>query len=253
MSTITKILLHQLTTLTPRDLQGVKAIASGVFGGSKLNSVELPNTCEAIYGMAFCDSTNLQKIILPSSVKKIGTHAFARCSALNNVTLNLPSDCIIQGDAFVATPYYNNATSDLCSSDGKILIKGVSSQLPSSVVNLAGNSGGANLVVNSHLSLPDRIQIIVGHITGTPTKMTIGSSTHYMGTDAIPDTVTTLICRQPSGMKITLPIAGEAQGLTYKKDARNVAIYTDNEDIKKYNWSGDNVTATFYPLSQAPA
>lgn len=54
-------------------------------------------------------------------------------------------------------------------------------------------------------------------------------------------------------MKISLPTAGETFGLTYNKNSRAVNIYTDNEDIRNYNWSGDNVTPTFYSLSQAPA
>lgn len=37
-------------------------------------------------------------------------------------------------------------------------------------------------------------------------------------------------------------------GFAYYKTAYTVNIYTDNEDIKNYNWSGDNITPTFYHL-----
>ena len=53
---------------------------------------------------------------------------------------------------------------------------------------------------------------------------------------------------QPSGMSVELPTSGSSTGLAYFKSAREITIYTDNEDIKNYDWSGDNVTATFYHL-----
>lgn len=82
--------------------------------------------------------------------------------------------------------------------------------------------------------------------------MIIGENVRFMGHEAIPYTVTTLVCKQPSSKYVELPEPGDATGLTHDKSSRNVAIYTDNECMKNYNWKGDNVTATIYPLSQAP-
>lgn len=52
---------------------------------------------------------------------------------------------------------------------------------------------------------------------------------------------------QPSGMKLSLPTPGMA-GMLYSKSARTIPIYTDNEDIASYNFSGDNVTTTVVHL-----
>jgi hypothetical protein len=50
-------------------------------------------------------------------------------------------------------------------------------------------------------------------------------------------------------MLLTLPAAGKETGISYSKNARNITIYTDNEYIKTYDWTTDNATVTFYPLS----
>lgn len=53
---------------------------------------------------------------------------------------------------------------------------------------------------------------------------------------------------QPSGMEVTLPTAGSSTGMFYVKTARAMNVYTDNETIKNYAWSSDNITATLYHL-----
>ena len=45
------------------------------------------------------------------------------------------------------------------------------------------------------------------------------------------------------GVKVTM-----GEGCAYYKSAVTTTIYTDNDDIKNYNWAGDNVTPTFYHL-----
>jgi len=54
--------------------------------------------------------------------------------------------------------------------------------------------------------------------------------------------------KTPSGVAMTLPTAGNGSGMFYNKTAKTMTIYTDNETIKNYNWSADNVTPTFYHL-----
>jgi hypothetical protein len=48
----------------------------------------------------------------------------------------------------------------------------------------------------------------------------------------------------PSGVRVNLP-----SGFANSKTAYSVTIYTDNEDIRNYDWAGDNITATFYHLN----
>lgn len=60
--------------------------------------------------------------------------------------------------------------------------------------------------------------------------------------------ITTLRFEQPAGMAVTLPTAGSGTGMCYCKTATATTIYTDNETIKNYAWSTDNITATIYHL-----
>ena len=56
-------------------------------------------------------------------------------------------------------------------------------------------------------------------------------------------TGSTLKFLTPKGVKVTM-----GEGCAYYKSAVTTTIYTDNDDIKNYNWAGDNVTPTFYHL-----
>lgn len=60
--------------------------------------------------------------------------------------------------------------------------------------------------------------------------------------------LTTMTFNQPAGMYVELPSAGNGTGMLYVKTAREMTIYTDNEYIKNYNYSADNITATILHL-----
>lgn len=60
--------------------------------------------------------------------------------------------------------------------------------------------------------------------------------------------ISSVTFNQPFGMEVELPEAGSGTGMFYVKTARSMTIYTDNETIKNYNWSTDNITATLYHL-----
>ena len=86
------------------------------------------------------------------------------------------------------------------------------------------------------------------------TKIVIGASVSKIEAVLVPhEKVTTLVFRQPQSLVVDLPSPGENTGLAYYKQSRDVTIYTDNDSIKNYGWATDNVTATFKPLSEAPA
>lgn len=251
MSILTKYLLGKLTYLGPEQLQGIKILGLPGAGNNAIEEINLPASCEIIGANTFYQCKKLKKITLPNSIKMIGTYAFSNCEALETVILNLPSECLIDAYAFYESKFYNNATENIYSSDGGILIKGVTADLLPSTINL-GPGVGENFIVNSRLTIPDQIQIICGDMKGSPNSMVIGENVRFMWTKAIPYTVTTLVSKQPSSKYVELPKPGDGTGLSYDKSSRKVTIYTDNECIKNYNWAGDNVTATFYPLSQAP-
>jgi len=171
--------------------------------------------------------------------------------------------------AFDGTPFVNNITagSMLYMSNGRILVSHKISKpstnlsIPDTVVNIASRalykySEDTNF---KKCVIPDTVEILGDNIfdeQSTLTSITVGASVRRIGVDLTPsNSVTTLIFRQPAGMYVELPPAGDGEfiGLAYNKNSRNVSIYTDNECIKNYDWATDNVTATFYPLSSAPA
>lgn len=49
----------------------------------------------------------------------------------------------------------------------------------------------------------------------------------------------------PAGASVTF-----GTSVFYYKEARQADIYTDNDDIKAYDFAGDNMTVTFHPLSE---
>lgn len=258
MSILSAIITKTIQTISSYDIYGITQIHAMAFYNSKLKSIGIPETCKAIGRMAFGNCKNLSSVTIPSSIEYIGVYAFMNTEALQSCNLNnIKPTCQIRPAAFSGAYFFENATSNLYGGNGKILIKAVSSSWPSGITNLAAHSCNA-LVKNAKLIIPDTIQILGGSPTNLDsdnalTDLTIGSNISELISDSIPNTVTTLVCRQPAGMKITLPAeTGDGKGLSYKKEARNMTLYTDNEDMKNYDWAGDNVTVTIYPLSQAP-
>lgn len=103
--------------------------------------------------------------------------------------------------------------------------------------------------------IPDSVKVIkerAFYNCRTARTITIGSSVSKIeklvfGTSAQSLAYNTVTFRQPAGMTITLPTAGD-NGMFYCKKAYSITVYTDNETIKNYKWASDNVTATFKHL-----
>lgn len=252
MSILSSILSKTVTSLNPKDLTGVRKLMPDVLRGcNSLVYVNLPKTCEHIGHCAFYDCSHLNTVIIPESVNFISDSAFANCG-INSITINNPN-CIIRQNAFSGCTFYNNNTGNILAANGKILIKANSSTWPTGVTNLAGKSCDS-LISNSSLTIPDYV-IMLGDnpVSESITKITFGKNLSYFTTSSIPTSATTLIFKQSANTSITFPEPGDGTGVSYTKDARNVTIYTDNIDVKNYDWTTDNVTVTIYPLSQAPA
>lgn len=225
--------------------------------------------CKKIAKYSFYECTKLKSIEIPYSVKRIEGSSFADCTALTDInTDEMDPHCKITTASDIAyapfrnTGVHNNLPADTIwlMAKGKIMAGNTcitssgSLVIPDSVINLASNAcSGANDNFTSFV-IPDTVEIICDDvITSTGlTKLTVGKSVRDIGTSLIPSGIVTLIFRQPAGMEIELPTAGDGTGMAYNKDSRAVSIYTDNEYIKNYDWATDNVTATFYPLSDAP-
>jgi len=106
----TDILGTSSTVHIPDEYNGypVTGIAGSAFYGcNNIEEVIIPDTVKKIGNSAFCNSKNLIKVVMPDSVTEIGYRAFAECIKLENITFsnNLIS---ISEDAFSNSGYYNN-------------------------------------------------------------------------------------------------------------------------------------------------
>lgn len=251
MSLISDYLSKNLTAVTKEQLSG----ANRIF-----------NSC-------FYEHTKLKSIGIPYSVKVIEIDAFVNCSALAEIdTDSMDPFCEINSVAgriaFFGTAWVNNqpANSMFTMANGQILVgNNISAPsngfvIPSTVKNIAGAacgrlSGSADSLFTS-VVIPDTVEMIQRNIfegQTSLTKITVGSGVRKITGLITPGTnMKEMIFRQPAGMTIELPTPGANDGMAYNKDAYSMNIYTDNEYIRNYGWSTDNVTATFYPLSSAP-
>lgn len=244
MSLITEVMSRSIASWPEKELAGITKIREYAFYGC----------------------TALRSVSLPDTITEIGMDAFHGCTALTDVQFgNIYPYSLIYSEAFADTPWLASLPKDemICISQDRILLTNTISDptagfvIPDTVVNLASHAceqyGGVSLV---SVIIPDSVEIVqsspfYGH--SSLTTITVGASVRKIRTNFCPGTqTTTLIFRQPAGMEVELPPAGDGTGLSYNKSSHAIAIYTDNECIKNYDWATDNVTATFYPLSEAP-
>lgn len=75
--------------IIPSEIYGVPVteIASNVFTGYKIASVEIPYTVETLYDGAFSGVYDIAFILVPGSVKNMGTGVFSDCPDLTKVNL----------------------------------------------------------------------------------------------------------------------------------------------------------------------
>lgn len=264
-STITKTLSG---VLTAKDLEGISKIGFGAFRGCpNLIAVALPDTITTIEQYAFYDCPNLQTIYMGKNCfTSLTLYTFS--ATLSNIDMSdISENSVMNTLYFAETEWYNSLPTEsmICIANDKMLFTNTISkpsegfEIPSTVTVLGGLScqkyGDTSDSNFTSFVIPDTIENIQGSVfEGQPlATITVGSSVRKIGSYLTPSTTTTtLIFRQPAGMYIELPTAGNGSGMAYDKDSRAISVYTDNEYIKNYDWATDNVTVTIYPLSQAP-
>lgn len=272
MSLIQRILNRTITSLSANELNGITGIRPFCFYGCPLTNVELSESVKYIEGGAFNSCKSLAKIIFGKNVEYVGYMCFADCELLTTIdTENMNPYCMFYDICGIDnTAWYINqpegsmitmAKSRILFSN-KITTPSNGFKIPDTVINLAsyscckyGDTVDSNF---TSVVIPDTIEMVQRSIFSGQTaltQITVGSNVNrFTGTLTPGTNIKNLIFRQPAGMVIELPEAGEeGYGLGYNKDSYSINIYTDNEYIKNYDWAADNVTATFYPLSEAPA
>lgn len=237
MGKLSEVLSGSLTALTAEDLKGVYCIRSNCFKGcAGLTAVELPHT-----------------------VKHIDFYAFYGCPLETLDTSRLEKDCLIAPNAFdpSAWPFYDGTSRVLMGKDDCIMFKNESgsTEIPACVKNIAGSAFTSLDSSITAVTIPDTVEILYGGkvVPDSVVNVTVGAGVYKMSTGTMYSTSSrTWVFRQPAGMTVELPTAGDGTGLNYYKDSRTITIYTDNECIINYDWSGDNITANIYPLADAP-
>lgn len=209
-----QILDRSITSLTKDDLKGVKKIGSYAFYGCNyLTNIEIPELITVIEnnGLGGCGFVN---ITIPSHVVEIQESAFAACPKLTSVPITLGVDYI---------------SNNMCSNCTGLIDITIPDNIK--IINASAFTGCSNLKT----------------ITITKNVNQIGALVWSNTTGAL--SITDVYFQQPSGMTVTLPTAGSSTGMFYVKTARSMNVYTDNETIKNYAWSSDNITPTFYHLN----
>lgn len=253
MNLIAQTLSKTLTEVTADQLKGISYIRNS----------------------AFRNSSNLTAISLPETINKIGQDVFDFSENIANVDIEridpytIVGPMIPSGNGVLQNTVWFKNHSDIWiyAATGKILVGNKLSSpdntftIPDTVVNLWPHSCSlyTGTPTLTSVVIPDKVEIIQHDVFDGQTSLatiTVGASVRYIGGYLTPGTqTTTLIFRQPAGMFIELPIAGESitsTGMAYNKTSRAISIYTDNEYIQNYDWATDGVTPTFHPLSEAP-
>ena len=218
-------------------------------------------------------------IALPDNITTIDMSAFVGSSFAsdnnNNPTFTFSNNIQkVIGYGYVSTSFFKNASNDgnvWKINDIVLEAYGYSSSfteatIPNGTRLMASNLFGSlynnglqhsfsnlttiNLPTDNILKeIPDRFCQMCSKLT---TINAIPASVSKIGVNAFAYTdgsmaLAELRFNQPAGMYVELPTAG-ANGMFKVKTARSMTIYTDNEYIKNYDYSADNITATIYHL-----
>lgn len=292
MLTIQSLFAHQLTSLTSQDLKDIQIVSTGVFNNqSNLTSVDLPDTVKAVENYAFqkcpIDSLHLpsslesvgiasfegcksQKLSLPKSLMTIGYNAFEGSNYTEIDIEKLSPQCQTGGDLFGWQSPWVKSHVPQVAANGQLLIgfSGTSDfkeAIPSTVTILGSRCLEYPLLDASPKDLvsyviPDHIKSIRDMIfTGqyNLAQLVVGSGVTEIGKELIPKyasgvNIKTIVFRQPANLEVKLPSPGSGTGMAYQKSSSSITVYTDNKSIRNYDWSKDNLTVTFKPLSGAP-
>ena len=207
-----QIVDRSATVLTEKDLNGITKITEYAMAYLNLDVLEIPKNINEIDGYAFAYSTLPNNMEIPKNISTIGEGLF----------------------------YYSKVT--------KII--------DTWGIDYIGELMYSNCTSLTDITIPEYIKVIKNNAFGNCTnlkKVTITKNVNEIGVQVWSNTlgamaITDAYFQQPSGMTVTLPAAGSSTGMFYVKTARSMNVYTDNETIKNYAWSSDNITPTFYHL-----
>jgi hypothetical protein len=204
---------------------------SKTHGGIQFQSTFIiPNSITGIGKFAFYyhgrgnrfNATENSPLVIPSTVQVLNQECFSGQSGTYNITH--------------APEYYDIYTT----------------YLPNKAFKNIASLGGHVKSVTLHSGLLSiGSECFMDQANSNFTSLTIPSTVQTIGASAFKNTttLTTLIFEQPANMSLTLPTAGSSTGMGYCKSATQKTIYTDNLQIKNYDWASDNITATFYHLN----
>lgn len=275
MANLSKLLSGEITKVTEKDLFGCTRITHACFAGcEKLESVQVPFGVVYVSPEAFMCCRNLKTVSLPASVKYVGccvpqesgsytqsyeySRTFYGCDSdefsVSDTCKNLQVGCHIVKGAFEKTNdydnFYNSSEDAWVVGDGILLgLNSGITDIPSTVTTVPKAIYKDFPSTITTVVIPDSVQFMWGDFTGNTSYIktaVVGAGVTKIEKGVMYNTnITTWVFRQPEGLSVELP----ASHLGYDKNSRTISVYTDNESITNYNWSGDNITANIYPLS----
>lgn len=286
MSAETSALFKQLiqgleaVTMDGSELEGATYIGEGIFQSfvylysspssygktymfANNTSLVLPEGITEIKTQALERSSGLKSIILPESLLLIkGLGMSSSTSELNHITIKKNvQQCNVQifmggtspSIVYGAENMQSTVTTGIFGRSSTSVVSDTTISFTDDVKSIPGSLCNFNVANPDNFSLPPYLESLgakslplnLTTITIPATVREIKGMIKYSNGDS---RITTSRFLQPAGMSVTLPTAGSSTGMFYYKSSYNMTVYTDNETIKNYNWSADNVTPTFYHL-----
>jgi len=253
-----QVLDRSVTLLTSSQLKGLLKVGPGKFYlAQSLSQIELPSTATILDDYAFygIGATNVSPAVtvtikLPNTITSIGNRCFQSAAILS---MNFPASiqslgiyafdgCISwEADTITIPGAVDNIPTycfNACSKIKEFILQEGITEVKSYAF---GNCTGM-----VSLSLPESLTTLQAnsfYYCTALTEIRIPKNVATMGQYCFYDSkATNVYFEQPAGMTVSMTQVFNG------KNARTMNVYTDNESIKNYNWSGDNITPTFYHL-----
>lgn len=180
-------------------------------GGTRLNTVTIPNTVTSIGACAFKDCNGLTSVSIPNSVTYIGSSAFSGCTSLSSI--NIP-DLVTS---------INSGTFYHCTSLTSI-------NIPSSVTSI-GSSAFQNCNGLTSVTIPDSV-FGIDHYAFAQCyhleSVTLGSGVIYISNGAFED------CHDIMQMTCNATVPPSAWANTFSGVDRTIPLYVPISSISSY-------------------
>lgn len=198
--------------------EGVTSISDSLFKNmTGITQIDFPESLEYIGASAFEGCTGLTEICLDCPKLELNSFAFKNCSNVSKVFVNISSEFIAEYGAN-NSGFVNSATTG---DDGNTV----------PFYNVGSNVGGIDIVFGEDMT-------VIGE--------GLFLQAYSIKSITIPDSINTM------GVKLH-PITNTYRIFETLNQIGDVAVYTDNDVAKAYDWASDGLTTNISTYSESPS